>query len=105
MRPTLLVLVALCAVALQGCCIFGTTRTVYTPLPHIPVGEAPPLTGHEPSDFHVIGADALRSRNLINRYNAIAQQINEKHGVETPSLESVDIDLGDAADAEENTSP
>jgi hypothetical protein len=95
MKPISLLVVALAVLALQGCSLFGSTRTIYTPLPIIPVGEAPPLTGHEASDFPILAADALRSRNLINRYNRIARAVNEKHGAEDTTLESIDVNLPD----------
>lgn len=89
MKPIATILMALAVLSLQGC--FWSTRTIYTPLPIIPVGEAPPLSGHEASDFPIIAADALRSRRLINRYNRIARQVNEQHGAEDTPLDSLDF--------------
>ena len=87
----LVVALSFAALVIQGCCLFGTTRTVYTPLPHIPVGEPPSLSGDEVSDFPIIAADALRSRRLIMRYNTLAEKINTEHGVETVGLDSIDL--------------
>lgn len=75
MRFLLLAVVSMC---LSGCIIIRETQPVEMTV--IPLPEKPELTGEVDRDLPLLGAHAMRLRNLIITYNAIAEEHNKKAG-------------------------
>ena len=86
MRSLLLSLVAASTLLLSGC--FTTYRTIYTPLPMIPLDPAPALPEGDAEAIQVLGTDAMKSRRLIKAYNSLATEHNLRHGLEAVGLEA-----------------
>lgn len=78
-------LLCLVIIATMTSC-FSRTRVVYTPLPQIPLTPLPALSGEVEADLRTTGAEAMRLHALIKRYNEIAEGINRRNDVETPTI-------------------
>ena len=63
---------------LSGC--FAHVEIRHTEMTIIPLPERPALTGVSEQDVPILGSHAMQLRNLIIRYNEMAQEHNEKHG-------------------------
>ena len=84
-------IIIMAVIGLSGC--WGRTVVIYTPLPEIPLNPMPELTGNPEVDISTLGAEAIRYRRLIQRYNDIAEVINTQHGVPTPGLDAPDFTI------------
>ena len=67
-----------CVFCLTGCFIIRETQPVKMTV--IPLPDKPVLTGDVESDLPLLGSHAMELRNLIIRYNEMAEVHNEKAG-------------------------
>lgn len=70
--------ILLLSLMLTGC--FRVGRTVETEMTLIPLPEKPTLTRVAEKDVQILGAHAMKLRNLIIRYNQLADEHNVKNG-------------------------